>query len=59
MSELMISWAKREEELGEVIQSTPGMCDDSQGIAGRTLQEIDGLEIRLLEAPKADSEGVA
>ena len=59
MSELTISWAKREEQLRGVIESTAGMHDDPQGIAGRTLQEIDGLEIRLLEAPKADSNGVA
>jgi hypothetical protein len=30
---------------------------DLQGIAGKTLQEIEGLDIPLLNAPKSDSEG--
>jgi hypothetical protein len=50
------SWAKREEQIRGVIESTAGMYGDLQGIAGRTLQEIDGLEMPLLEAPKADLE---
>ena len=37
------SWAKREEQIRGVIESTAGMYGDLQGIAGRTLQEIDGL----------------
>jgi hypothetical protein len=32
------------------------MYGDLQGIAGKTLQEIDGLDIPLLNAPKSDSE---
>lgn len=31
-----------------VIESTAGMYGDLQGIAGKTLQEIEGLEVRLL-----------
>jgi hypothetical protein len=44
-------WAKRQEQIRCVIESTAGMYGDLQGIAGRTLQEIDGLELRLLEGP--------
>ncbi|MGB6171772.1 MAG: DUF2130 domain-containing protein, partial [Xanthobacteraceae bacterium] len=36
-------WAKREAQLRGVIESTAGMYGDLQGIAGKTLQEIDGL----------------
>jgi len=35
--------AKRERQIREVIESTVGMCDDVQGIAGKALEEIDGL----------------
>jgi hypothetical protein len=49
-------WAKREEQIRGVIESTAGMYGDLQGIAGKTLLEIDGLDIPLLNAPKSDSE---
>ena len=38
------SWAKREAQIRGVIDATAGMYGDMQGIAGRSLQEIDGLE---------------
>jgi len=38
-------WAKRDEQIERVMQATVGMYGDMQGIAGRTLQEIEGLEI--------------
>lgn len=44
-------WAKREEQIRGVIESTAGMYGDLQGIAGRSLQEIEGLEAPLLSAP--------
>lgn len=44
-------WAKREEQIDRVMQGTVGMYGDLQGIAGKTLQEIEGLEMRALEAP--------
>ena len=44
-------WAKRKEQIGRVRQSTVGMYGDLQGIAGKTLQEIEGLEMHALEAP--------
>ena len=45
-------WAKREEQLDGVIESTAGMYGDLQGIAGRTLLEIEGLELPMLDEPK-------
>ncbi len=50
-------WAKREEQIGRVMQATVGMYGDLQGIAGKTLQEIEGLELRALDAPKESEEG--
>jgi hypothetical protein len=41
-------WAKREEQIDRVMQATVGMYGDLQGIAGKTLQEIEGLEFRAL-----------
>jgi hypothetical protein len=37
-------WAKREEQIRGVVESTAGLYGDLQGIAGRTLQEIEGLD---------------
>jgi hypothetical protein len=39
-------WAKREEQIDRVMQATVGMYGDFQGIAGKTLQEIEGLEFQ-------------
>ena len=39
-------WAKREEQIDRVMQATVGMYGDLQGIAGRSLQEIEGLEFQ-------------
>lgn len=50
-------WAKREEQLRCAIESTAGMYGDMQGIAGKTLQEIDGLTIPLLEDADSKSDG--
>lgn len=49
-------WAKRDEQIERVMQATVGMYGDMQGIAGKTLQEIDGLEIKTLEAPPANKD---
>lgn len=46
-------WAKREAQIRGVIESTVGMYGDLQGIAGKSLQEIDGLDLQLLESPKS------
>lgn len=37
-------WAKRESQIRGVIEATAGMYRDLQGIAGRSLQEINGLD---------------
>jgi hypothetical protein len=44
-------WAKREAQIQGVVESTVGMYGDLQGIAGKALPEIEGLQILLLEAP--------
>ena len=46
-------WAKREEQIERVVGATVGMYGDLQGIAGKSLQEIEGLELPALEAPVA------
>ena len=46
---IMKQWAKREEQIDRVMQGTVGMYGDLQGIAGKTLQEIEGLEMRALD----------
>jgi hypothetical protein len=43
-------WAKREEQIRGVIESTAGMYGDLQGIAGKGLNEIEGLQIAMLPA---------
>jgi len=47
-------WAKREEQIDRVMQATVGMYGDLQGIAGRTLQEIEGLEFQGMLDFKGD-----
>ncbi len=42
-------WAKRESQIQSVIGSTVGMYGDLQGIAGRAIQEIEGLDLPLIE----------
>ena len=46
-------WAKREAQIRGVVESTAGLYGDLQGIAGRSLLEIDGLELPLLDGPAA------
>lgn len=43
-------WAKREEQIERVMQATVGMYGDLQAIAGKSLQEIAGLELTALES---------
>ncbi|MGQ0556165.1 MAG: DUF2130 domain-containing protein [Nitrospiraceae bacterium] len=43
-------WAKREEQIERVMGSTVGMYGDLQAIAGKSLQEIEGLELTALES---------
>jgi hypothetical protein len=51
-------WAKREEQIERVMQATVGMYGDLQGIAGKTLQEIEGLSLKALEAPEGETKSV-
>jgi hypothetical protein len=51
----MKQWDKRREQLDRVMYATVGMYGDLQGIAGRSLQEIDGLDVRLLESGVAST----
>ena len=44
-------WAKREEQIDRVMQATVGMYGDLQGIAGKSLKEIEGLELLALQEP--------
>jgi hypothetical protein len=46
-------WAKREEQIHGVVETMAGLYGDLQGIAGRSLQEIEGLEMPLLDGPAA------
>ncbi|MDH2918855.1 MAG: DUF2130 domain-containing protein [Sideroxydans sp.] len=45
---IMKQWAKREEQIERVMGATVGMYGDLQGIAGKSLQEIEGLELNAL-----------
>jgi len=45
---MMRIWAKREEQIRGVIDSTAGMYGDLQGIGGKAFREIEGLEIPRL-----------
>jgi hypothetical protein len=42
---IMKQWAKREEQIDRVMCATVGMYGDLQGIAGKSLREIEGLEL--------------
>lgn len=50
-------WAKRAEQIRGVVESTAGMYGDLQGIAGKSLQEIEGLSHPMLEADHPDQPG--
>ncbi|NDU92583.1 MAG: DUF2130 domain-containing protein, partial [Ferrovum sp.] len=47
---IMKQWAKREEQIERVMSATVGMYGDLQGIAGKSLQEIEGLNLTGLES---------
>lgn len=54
---IMKQWAKREEQIERVMGATVGMYGDLQGIAGKSLQEIEGLSLVALPGPNEDSRG--
>ena len=45
---IMKQWAKREAQIERVMNATVGMYGDLQGIAGKSLLEIEGLELNSL-----------
>lgn len=47
-------WAKREQQIRSVLNTTAGMYGDLQGIAGRSIQEVEGLSFELLSGPEPD-----
>lgn len=52
----MKQWAKREEQIERVMGATVGMYGDLQGITGKSLQEIEGLELPAIEGPNRQQE---
>ncbi|WP_036022180.1 DUF2130 domain-containing protein [Bradyrhizobium yuanmingense] len=53
---MMRLWAKREEQLRGVLDSTAGLYGDLQGIAGRAMQEIESLDLLMIEAKSEAAE---
>jgi len=49
-------WAKREKQIERVLGNTAGMCGDLEGILGRSMPQIDSLELKALEAGAEDEE---
>lgn len=47
-------WAKRQEQIERVMGATVGMYGDLQGIAGKSLHEIDGLEFKSLDVAETN-----
>ena len=43
-------WAKRAAQIESVVQNTVGMYGDLQGIAGKTMPRIEGLELKALNS---------
>jgi hypothetical protein len=44
-------WAKREQQIRCVLDTIAGMIGDLQGMAGRSIQEVEGLSLELLAGP--------
>lgn len=49
-------WAKREQQIRSIMQTTAGLYGDVQGIAGQSVQEVEGLSIDLIAGPEVDSD---
>ncbi len=52
---MLKQWAKRSAQIERVMSATVGMYGDLQGIAGKSLQEIEGLEPDALPSPAPDT----
>lgn len=56
---MMRIWAKREEQLKGVLNSSAGLYGDLQGIAGRAMPEIESLDVLLIESkPRLDEPAI-
>jgi hypothetical protein len=55
---ILKQWAKREGQINNVIHATAGMYGDLHGIAGQSMQEIEGMSfLALEEGTRALAEG--
>lgn len=45
---MMKQWAKREKQIERIMEATVGMYGELQGIAGSSLKEIEGMDMKLL-----------
>ncbi|HEX3661370.1 MAG TPA: DUF2130 domain-containing protein [Acidobacteriaceae bacterium] len=52
---IMKQWAKRQEQIERVMGATVGMYGDLQGIAGKSIQEIEGLSLLALPDPEKEN----
>jgi hypothetical protein len=50
------AWKKREKQIRIVSDNIAGMYGDMQGIAGKSLPEIEGMDLKLLGASESDEE---
>ncbi len=50
---ILQQWSKRQGQIERVMKATVGMYGDLQGIAGKSLQEIEGLELVALGVPRS------
>lgn len=50
-------WSKRQQQIERVMVSTVGMYGDLQAIAGKTLLEIEGLELKALGTSETTAKG--
>ena len=46
---MLKQWAKRQEQIDRAMEATAGMFGDLQGIAGKSIQEIEGLDLDTLD----------
>ena len=53
---IMKQWAKRDEQIERVMGATVGMYGDLTGIAGKSIQEIEGLEFPALGTSESATE---
>jgi len=48
-------WAKRQKQLNSLMTQTAGVYGDVQGIVGKSMPEVEGLSIPLIEAGTVES----